>query len=256
MEITDGVVVAGPCPVSSYFDDKFEVMQDGHNNHKGEFLLCYEKQLQYIEPFLQGPKVIVDVGCGPGIRYHRGTQCRVIGLEPSFHSIRVNNDVDVRLCGSAKEMPFANHSVDAIICLYSIHHMVGWSRMETHDNVRKAFQEFARVLKPEGDLFVAEMNPTSLSWLAQRVFWNSARRILQGKLDQLFWSGSELKLLAEQVLPKTNLTQIVPEVSPWMMIPPIFSLPWLKVPRIFFPLRSSLFHWALRSDSPVSFAAA
>ena len=54
--LSDGVAVVGEKPAPSYFDDKFEVMQKGHHSKSGEFLFCYEKQLQYIEPFLRAPR--------------------------------------------------------------------------------------------------------------------------------------------------------------------------------------------------------
>ena len=55
--LSDGVAVVGEKPAPSYFDDKFEVMQKGHHSKVAQFLFCYEKQLQYIEPFLvPGPR--------------------------------------------------------------------------------------------------------------------------------------------------------------------------------------------------------
>ena len=248
IEFAEGVAIAGNRPAPSYFDDKYEVMQKGHSDHHSEYELCYKAQLNYIEPYLQDCKIVVDVGCGPGIRYRRGADCRIIGLEPSFNSIRANKDVDLRVCGDAKQMPFKNHSIDAIICFYSIHHMVGWTVSETRTNVRLAFNEFARVLKPEGDLFIAEMTPGPVSWLAQRCCWNVARTFLRGTLDQFFWARNELVQLGQEIVPQSHLEVTAPSASPWLMVPPIFSLPWLKIPRLLFPLQSRLFHWKLPSD--------
>jgi SAM-dependent methyltransferase len=249
IEFADGVAVADGRPAPSFFDDRFEIMREGHANDANELRMCYEQQMQYIQPFLQERKVVMDVGCGPGIRYSRGSDCRIVGLEPSFQSIRANNDVDLRVCGNAGRMPFINGAADAIICFYSVHHMIGRTVAETRANVRATFEEFARVLKPGGDLFVCEMNPGPLSAFSQRVFWNVTKIFLREKLDQFFWSARELARLGEEVMPKSHLRQVTPQVSPWMMITPIFSLPWLKIPRILFPFQSRLFHWTSSTNA-------
>lgn len=245
---TDGVLVAGDRCVKSYFDDRFEVMQEGHRTQHGEFEFCYAKQIEYVSSVLGPGKVALDVGCGPGICYRRDQNCTLIGLDPSFKSIQVNKDVDLRVFGTAKEVPLQSHSVDAIVCFYSIHHMIGSSQSQTRANVAQVFGEFARVLKPDGDLLIAEMNPGPLAWLSQRVFWNLAKFVMRSRLDQYFWAPWELSRLGSRILPKSQLTVLAPRVSPWLMIPPVFTLPWLKVPRILLPLQTRLFHWSLKAQ--------
>ena len=96
--------------------------------------------------------VVLDVGCGPALPYRRDPRWFVIGLERSFESLRRNADVDLRVHGTATALPLADRSIDAIVCFYSIHHMVGATVTQNRALVNAAFQEFGRVLKLHGEL--------------------------------------------------------------------------------------------------------
>lgn len=243
--IVDGVVVTLPPDHRSFFDDKFDVMQRGHEA-EGEHLFCYAQQMALLESFLTPGMVVLDVGCGPVLPYRKPAGVRVVGLEPSFHSIRANPACDLRIFGSAFEIPLADCSVDAVVCIYSIHHMVGRTRAETHDRVARAFQEFGRVLKPGGTLFVFEMTPLSIFAVFQELAWNTVRRMIPRKLDMYFWTVDRIVNLAQAQLPAGS--QVEKEFftsSAFITFPPIFSLPWLRVPRLIYPLDAKLYKWRL-----------
>lgn len=242
-EIVDNVVVTMAATHRSFFDDKFGVMRDGHKA-EGEHLFCYAQQMALLESFLTAGMVILDVGCGPALPYHKPPGVRVVGLEPSFHSIHANPDCDMRIFGSAYEIPLADRSIDAVVCIYSIHHMVGRTKAETQGNVAQAFVEFGRVLKPGGLIFVFEMTPLSIFALAQELGWNFVRRLLPEKLDMYFWTAERIVELARNQLPAG--TQVEKEfftTSAFVTFPPMFNLPWLRVPRLIYPLDAKLYKW-------------
>jgi len=244
-EIVDQVVVTMPAGHRSFFDDKFQVMQRGHEA-EGEYQFCYAQQMALLESYLKPGMVALDVGCGPALPYRKPAGVQVIGLDPSFQSIRANPECDLRIFGSAFEIPLAEHSVDIVVCIYSIHHMVGRTKAETRENVARAFAEFGRVLKPGGTLFVFEMTPLSAFAAAQSLFWNLARRLIPHRLDMYFWTARDIVDLARVQLPAgTVVEKEFFTTSALTTFPPVFSLPWLRIPRLIYPLDAKLYKWRM-----------
>jgi len=248
--IRDGVAVMTPAPQPSFFDDKFEVMRRGHEG-EGEWAFCYAQQTALLTGYLRPGQVVLDVGCGPTLPYSKPPGVVVIGLDPSFHSIRANHEVDLRVCGSATAIPMADRSVDTVVCFYSIHHMVGATREDNRRQVEQAFREFGRVLKPEGLLFIFEMTPVTLFSGAQTALWNPVKRLAPRRLDMYFWSAEALARTGQRHLPPGSvLEKIFFGTSAFTMFPPAFALPWLKLPRIVYPLDAKLYKWRIGADAP------
>ncbi len=246
--LKDGVAIMMKSAPTSYFDDKYEVMRNGHQGESQAWSFGYKHQIRLFESSLKPGATILDVGCGPTLLYQPPQSGTVIGLEPSFYSIRANKQVTVRLQASATEIPLANHSVDCVVCFYSIHHMVGTSISETRGNVHRAFKEFGRVLRPGGELFIFEMTPMYLFALFQNLLWNQVRSGIPNALDMYFWPGSDLRNAAEQFLPiGSSFELVVFRNSAFATFPPIFSLPWLKIPRFLYPLTPKLYRWRMPS---------
>jgi ubiquinone/menaquinone biosynthesis C-methylase UbiE len=241
-EIRDGVAVMSSV-VPSFFDSRFEVMQKGHKA-EGEWSFCYDKQTTLLEGYFRPGQLVLDVGCGPSLPYKKPKSVSVIGLESSFDSIRANQDVDLRVFGSASAIPMADVSVDIVVCFYSVHHMVGARKTETAKNVSEAIREFGRVLKPDGWLFIYEMTPMSPFRIIQDLFWNVVRKAAPKTLDMYFFSAAEICRIGEAEMPAgSTLERIFFGASAFTIIPPIFSLPWFKVPRLFYPLDAKLYKW-------------
>lgn len=120
---TKDVLVARTLSNRSYFDDVYEVMQVG-NHAEGTWDIFYKEQVAFLEQSLKVGEVVVDIGCGPELPYSK-KDALVIGVDASFESIRANRNVDLRVFASADRLPLINHSVDTIVCFYSVHHMTG-----------------------------------------------------------------------------------------------------------------------------------
>jgi SAM-dependent methyltransferase len=239
----DGVAAMLPLGHTSFFDDKFEVMQRGHEQ-EGEHRFCYRQQMELLEKSLAPGDVLLDIGCGPKLPYRKPSGVRVIGLDPSLASMRANRECDLRIFGSAYEIPLASAAVDAIVCIYSVHHMVGPTLAATETNVRRAFREFGRVLKPGGSLLVFEMTPIGPFAWVQRAYWNPLRARAPHALDMRFFTAAEMARFGREELPPGSaLRDRSFAASPFTTFPPAFSLPWLRVPRFLYPLQPRLYRW-------------
>jgi SAM-dependent methyltransferase len=242
-DLKENVATMMQTKASSFFDDKFTVMEAGQLSRGGAWMLCCEHQVALLEKHLLPGQVILDVGCGPRLPYTPPSESFVIGLEPSYPSIRANRQVNLRVCGTAAEMPLPNRSVDVAVAFYSIHHMVGQTIEENQTIVAKTFAELNRVLRPGGSLFIFEMTPYRSVYLLQRLSWNWARRVLGARLDMYFRSAESMAAFGRTALPDSNLEEVDFACPPFETFPPLFSLPWLRIPKLVYPLNARLYKW-------------
>jgi ubiquinone/menaquinone biosynthesis C-methylase UbiE len=243
--IRDNVAVMLPEGMGSFFDDKFEVMTRGKDD-PGAWDLCYAKQIKVLAQSLRSGMLVLDVGCGPLLPYAKPEGVAVVGLDLSFNSIRANQQLDLRVFGTAYSIPFADRSVDGIVCFYAVHHMVGNCVAATFSNVARAFAEFARVLKPGGVLCVFEMLPNAAFRCAQALCWNRVKRVLGTSLDMFFFSRGQLGEIAARTLPQgATLERTKFDIRPFRSVAPVFNLPKLTVPRFAYPLGSWLYKWQM-----------
>jgi SAM-dependent methyltransferase len=117
--------------------------------------------------------LVVDIGCGVAdILKEAPPTLRRLGLDLSPNSLaiaRTNCPDAVFACASAYELPLAEQSVDALVCLEVIEHL-------EHDRV--AMKEFARVLRPGGILVASVPNHyyfrSYLRWMGHFRHYNAA----------------------------------------------------------------------------------
>ena len=242
--IRDDVVIMSRETTASYFDDRFLVMQEGHSEAQGDWEFAYRQQVAFLDRYLRTGSVLLDVGCGPSICYRKPEGCFLVGLEYSFPSIRSNRDVDLRICGSAATLPFGEGAVDLVICFYSLHHMVGESIRESSRILEKVFGELGRVVKAGGHLVVFEMRPWWPFRLVQSLCWDAARMVLGARLDVYMWPQAALEAPGKGRIPGARFEVRVFETSILEVFPPVFALPWLKVPRMMYPLSPVAYVWA------------
>jgi ubiquinone/menaquinone biosynthesis C-methylase UbiE len=242
-ELRDGVFLAKPLETGHYFDDLHEVMQEGNETPEIREM-CYSKQSELLEEMIRPGDVVVDIGCGPVVHFEKPHDCVLIGVDPSFNSIRSNSQLDIRVFGNAESMPLRDRSVDRISLFYSIHHMIGQTQAETRTNVTAALRECGRVIREGGTVVVFDMSPWWPVWQAERLVWNRARKALADKLDMFFWRDSALQRLAGAAFSFKQFEARNFSVSPFLVFPPVFSLPGLKVPRFLYPFDIKMYKWS------------
>jgi ubiquinone/menaquinone biosynthesis C-methylase UbiE len=229
---------------ASYFDELHGTMTT-QNAKEGVNEVFYVQQFKYLKSIFRPGMVIADIGCGPQTTYPRPDDTLLVGIDPSFQSVVLNRDVDIRIFGGAQAIPLATASVDVVICFYSIHHMIGSTIAETRRNVCNAFEEFRRIGKPGGKVIVFEVNPYWPFWIAQRLFWCLARRLFGTAIDFFFWSRHEMKRFGEENLRASKFESQRYKADWRITFPPAFSLQWLRMPFLFYPFSVKRFSWTL-----------
>ena len=117
---------------------------------------------------------LVDVGCGAlGLLGRRDgrlvdLQADAVGIDIDRKSLATNRSVGHRLCASCYSLPLQDNSVDIVVCRWVFEHL---------ENPEKAMQEFARVLRKGGFLYVKTPNlfnyAMAISWLTPTAFHNA-----------------------------------------------------------------------------------
>jgi 2-polyprenyl-6-hydroxyphenyl methylase/3-demethylubiquinone-9 3-methyltransferase len=109
--------------------------------------------------------LLLDLGCGKGrfARRLKAAGARVVGLDLSMGMLGEAEDL-ARVRGSARALPFADATFDAVVAVEAFEHM---------GNVGDAVAEARRVLRPGGRLIVVDKNAASLNarrpWLPSLV---------------------------------------------------------------------------------------
>lgn len=113
------------------------------------------KQRSKIVPLASGRVLEVGVGSGLNLPFYDASQVdSLLAIDPSFetwalHEKETNNlgfDFEYRQAG-AEEIPADNQSFDSVVITYTLC---------TIPKVRESFEEFRRVLKPQGKIFFVE----------------------------------------------------------------------------------------------------
>jgi ubiquinone/menaquinone biosynthesis C-methylase UbiE len=245
--IEDGVIAMLKMGRWSAFDDTYRVMEKT-NKIEAVWQFCYEQQARVAEASIKSNAVVLDVGCGPSVPYDKPAEWVVMGLDPSYQSIQANKDVDVRIFGSATEIPLKDRSINAIFCFYSIHHMTGNKKSENESILEKTFAEFNRVIAENGVILIFDMSPWWPAWEFQKMIWDFARRRLGPKLDMFFWHKQTVETLGRKYFPAAKFKKKKFTVSPFITFPPVFNLPWLKVPRFAYPFSPYLYAWEFTNE--------
>ncbi len=246
LSVSDDVVMAEERLHFSPFDYVVEVMSARDPGTRCVFFSQQTKWLDFRLARLLGEEpVVVDVGCGPKLPYRRSRRYFLIGVDPSFESVRRNDEVDLRVFGKAARLPLRDASVDVVLCSYSLHHMVGQSVSDNRLCVQRAFSEFGRVLKPGGYVYAFDNSPPWPVDLLQRAVWNIAKGIY-AQLDMFFWSWGALRDISLQCLPGgAEFRRWEFKGSPWVIFPFVCAWTHLKLPRLLFPLRTYAYEWRM-----------
>ena len=117
---------------------------------------------------------LLDVGCGTGASVEfliKEYEIKATGIDPSQTMLALgkkrNADLPL-ISGKAEELPFADHTMDAVLSECCFSHF---------SDINKAIQEFYRVLSPEGWLIITDMyikpNPSNTSKVTTAVSVNT-----------------------------------------------------------------------------------
>lgn len=213
---------------AAYADTRYRTMQ-AVQTQEGIKALCYDQQARLVESLIEPGMTVLDVGCGPSLPYH-APYAYVLGLDPSAASLAANTDVDERIVGTATRIPLPDASVDLVVAFYALHHITAPTIWQSRLMRIWALSEMRRVLRPGGTLLVFEMQPYGWAARLQGVLWPLVRQLLGARLDTYFWVPAEM--------PAQTFA-----CSPWATFAPVFTLPWLKLPRLLYPFDAVCYRW-------------
>lgn len=152
----------------------------------------------------------------------------------------------------ARCLPFPERSFDHAVLPNLLHHIVERGARDARASVRSAFRACARVVRPGGRIWIVDFSiPRPLYW-AEMALAPATRRVLAlaeiplviihtaeffaDSLSATGWSGVDVKRVQAENARSTDL------------ITPIIGLPWLRIPRVAYPLAPVLIS-AFRCDS-------
>jgi hypothetical protein len=189
-EIVDGVAVMTGSIQRSFFDDKYETMQKGHQK-EGEWAFCYAQQTALLDEL---------PARGPG-RPRR----RLRALAPLFRprrrhrrwassprSTRSGSTATSTFAstGPRRRSPFPTSSVDVIVCFYSIHHMVGRTLEETRGQCGPRVQGIRKGAKTRREPVCLRDDPhCALLQAVQSLLWNLVRSARSRDARHVFLVG-------------------------------------------------------------------
>lgn len=145
---------------------------------------CVEQMLSRV----QTDGRILDNGCGIGLLYEKIPAKRLVGIDLSSEMLRhAGKFSDQLVLGNSQQLPFKADSFDLVFCRSLLHHLPA---------PELAVQEMHRVLRPGGQIVLAETNSSLLSALPRRlanrsrhfseVHTNLSRRTLESLLEPCF----------------------------------------------------------------------
>jgi len=136
-------------------------------------------EIEYLFQHLTGCEDVLSVGCGPAVIESALSKhgFRVTGLDVSREALDRAPDTVRTVAASAEDMPFPASSFDAVIYVASLQFI---------EDYKKAIEQTARVLRPDGRLIVMLLNPESGFFKAKFSDPSSyVRRIRHAELRQI-----------------------------------------------------------------------
>jgi SAM-dependent methyltransferase len=200
---------------SSDFEvDRLNRPQDEEVENRAE-----QELLRFIGPNDQ--ETVLDAGCGTGVNIVRlhGKVARIFGMDYAAASVQRcrrklqeygihNAHIQV---ASVTAVPLASQSVDKVLCLSVLHYL-------DDEEVERALREFARVLRPGGEMILHVKNLSSLYWtslrLAKKMKALFRKRGLSEHVRSFGWYEKKLESLGFSVVECDSFNLLVIDMAP------------------------------------------
>lgn len=152
------------------FEAKWAVAKDNirvRNDHVFRFIEESVEDLTGMQILNVGPGIDDDITKRLESKGIDMINCDII-LDPL---VQLRSDKKIEcLCADLKSLPFKEGTFDVVFCFHVIHHI---------NPIEHALSEAMRVLKPDGFLFITEVNTNHLLSLMGRIFSSRVKRFLR-----------------------------------------------------------------------------
>jgi len=208
-----------------------------------------ELAARYIEEGVSG-QVLSIGGMWPRHSPEAVSKLDLVVADVSREMLRPHEEAGIAtVVNDARALSFADESFDHVVLPLVLHHITDQSWKAARREAGKVLGEAARVLKPGGRVWISEFT------VRRPVYWAEAIAAPITKL-LLGFAGIPLVvmhsadfyrriLLRERFDDLTSYYPDPPNASWRDPIRPVIGLPWLRVPRGFYPVRSVVFSAAI-----------
>ncbi|HVS97514.1 MAG TPA: class I SAM-dependent methyltransferase [Puia sp.] len=157
--------------------EAYDVWSKSYDSQPDNLMLALDGELcgQLLDRVPLRGKLVADVGCGTGRHWQRLYEqrpARLVGFDVStgmLARLQVKYPLaETHLLTSERLSPMADGGCDLVLSTLTIAHIA---------NLRAALREWARVLRPGGDIIVTDYHPAALARGGQRTFRESDRVI-------------------------------------------------------------------------------
>jgi SAM-dependent methyltransferase len=225
--------------VGQFFDKHFA---DGYLDRDHGMQPFHEVTARKIEAGITG-----DVLCVGGL-WSRGTvppSARIVIVDLSAAMLQVWSDQGMSTVqADARALPFAGQTFDHVVVPLMLHHVTGESVSEAQTQAALVLAEVNRVLRPNGVCWISEFCVSSAAYAMERAAAPVTRRLLALRgipLVVMHSSRFYQEVLRAQKFVDIEIEAIsANRAHAWDTITPIVGFPWLKVPRVLYPLTPTL----------------
>ena len=178
-------------PASAY-----DLWAGSYDEQPGNLMLALDEEIfsEFIKEIPLTKKIVVDIGCGTGrhwkdIVFH--TPARMIGYDVSKQMLAKLNlkfpGAETHLAKGTRLPELTDESCDVVISTLTIAHI---------EDLEDAMQEWNRILKPGGYIFITDYHPEALAKGAQRTFVYNRKTI---SIKNHIHSINKINKIAEQL---------------------------------------------------------
>jgi SAM-dependent methyltransferase len=174
-----------------------------HNDdyiRRQEALECYRNIRRSVEHEVRGVKRLLDIGNGGFFNYDTALVGHVTAVD-LFLEDGPGPAANVTFQrGSFLDLPCPAESFDCAIQQNVLHHVVGGSPRENHDNMKRCLTEMYRCVRPGGKAIVIESTVGPLFYLFERLVFTPLTKIKRGGHPVTFqYTARQIIKTAEQI---------------------------------------------------------